>query len=85
MNITQPLRKWGNGTGIRLPKQVLEAAHLHLDQEVEVTMDGQSIVLTPLKPARVTLDEFLKDATPENIGGEYDWGEDVGLERWYDD
>lgn len=32
---------------------------------------------TPRKP---TVDELLEGVTPELVGGEYDWGPDVGAE-----
>jgi antitoxin MazE len=85
MNITRSVQKWGNGTGLRLPKQVLEAAHIEPGQPLRVTLEGKSIVLTPVdEPERVTLDELLEGVTPENVHGEFDWGPDVGAERWYE-
>jgi antitoxin component of MazEF toxin-antitoxin module len=82
MNITQSLQKWGNGTGVRLPKKVVDAAHLKLNQPLAVSLKGKSIVLTPInEPEEVTLESLLKDVTPSQIGGEPDWGVDVGAER----
>ena len=46
MNITQSLQKWGNGTGVRIPKKVIQAAHLELNQPLVVSLQGSSIVLT---------------------------------------
>jgi antitoxin MazE len=85
MVITRSVQKWGNGTGLRLPKQVLEAANIAVNQELRVTLEGRSIVLTPVEaPERVTLEMLLEGVTPEKVHGEFDWGEDVGAERWYD-
>ncbi len=88
MIYTQTLQKWGNGEGIRLPKKVREATGLKPGVKVNVTVKNGAVVLTPVDnskiPRRMTLDELLKGMTPEIVGGEYDWGPDVGVERWYD-
>lgn len=83
MNITQDLQKWGNSTGVRIPKKVLQAARFEPNQTVKISIHGQSIVLTPAKDAVIpSLDDLLKDITPENKHGEYDWGQPVGKEVW---
>ena len=83
MNITRSLQKWGNGTGIRLPKQVIEAAHLQLNQPLAVSLHGKSIVLTPVDaPEEVKLAEMLAGVTPAQVGGEFAWGGDVGAEKY---
>ena len=84
MHITQSLQKWGNGTGVRIPKKVMLAAKLHLNQPLEVSLSGSSIILTPVigTDDTLTLDSLLKDVTPESIAGELDWGKDVGAEKY---
>lgn len=81
MNITQDLQKWGNSTGIRIPKKVLNAANLKPNQTMAISLQNDSVVLTPLRDeAEPTLDSMLKGVTPENVHGEIDWGQDVGAE-----
>lgn len=81
MNITQDLQKWGNSTGIRIPKKVLNAARLKPNQTMAISLQNDSIVLTPLKDQEeITLDSMLKGVTPELVGGEFDWGQDIGAE-----
>ena len=84
MHITQSLQKWGNGTGVRIPKKVMLAAKLQLNQPLEVSLSGSSIILTPVIETddTLTLDSLLKDVTPEIIAGELDWGKDVGAEKY---
>jgi antitoxin MazE len=78
---TQSLQKWGNSSGVRLPKKVIKAAKLKDDQLLTVSLSGQSIILTPVKPANdFTLDKMLEGVNPENVRGEFDWGPDVGAE-----
>lgn len=83
MNITQQLRKWGNGNAVRLPKKILIAANLHTNQSISVRLHGRSIVLTPIKDqSKPTLDELLYNVTPQLVGGEVKWGTDQGLEEY---
>jgi antitoxin MazE len=78
---TQSLQKWGNSAGVRLPKKVIKAAKLKLDQQLVVSLKGQSIILTPVQSDDdFTLDKMLVGVTPENVHGEVDWGPDVGAE-----
>lgn len=45
------LTKTGNSVALVLDKQLLEAAHLSADSEVEVSTDGDTIVITPRRDA----------------------------------
>jgi len=86
MNITRSLQKWGNSTGVRIPKKVVDAAKLKLNQPLEVSLKGKSIVLTPVdKDKDFTLEKMLEGVTPENIHPAVDWGPDVGAEIIEDD
>ena len=83
MNITQSLQKWGNGAGVRIPKKVADAAHVQLNQQLIVTLQDDSIVLTPVpKEEKPSLESMLKGVTPELVGGELEWGKDTGVERY---
>lgn len=85
MKITQKAQEWGNSTGIRLPKKVLQAAKWQPHQEVIIDIKGRSVVLTPIKPTKkdlLSLDELLQAITPENLHDEVDWGSPVGKEIW---
>lgn len=78
---TQSLQKWGNSSGVRLPKRIIKAAKLKDDQLLTVSLKGQSIVLTPVKSTdNFTLKKMLEGVTPANVHGEIDWGPDVGAE-----
>ncbi|TAH31919.1 AbrB/MazE/SpoVT family DNA-binding domain-containing protein [Candidatus Saccharibacteria bacterium] len=80
MNITQHVRKWGNGTGVRLPRKVVEAARLTINQPLEISLRGRSIVLTPVdRDEDYTLATMLHGVTPEDIPT-VDWGADTGAE-----
>ena len=82
MNVTQDLQKWGNSTGIRLPKKVIEEVRLKPKQTMIITISDGSIVLTPLNTEQgLTLDSMLVGVTPELVRGEFNWGEDIGAEK----
>lgn len=83
MNVTQSLQKWGNGTGVRIPKKVMQAAKLHLNQSLVVTLQDKSIVLTPVVDTNeLSLESLLEGVTPSLVAGELKWGEDVGTEKY---
>ncbi len=78
---TQSLQKWGNSAGVRLPQKIIKAAKLSLNQELIVSLNGNSIMLTPLQPNNdLTLEKMLIGVTPENVHGEINLGADVGAE-----
>jgi len=83
MNITQNLQKWGNSAGVRLPQKIIKEANLKLDEPLSISIKGKSVVLTPVKQKqKIRLDDMLKNVTPEDVGGESDWGPPVGKEIW---
>lgn len=84
MRVTQHIQKWGNGTGIRLPKKLLDEANLRPGQSVRIDLSGASIVLTPVKDDTdrlPNLAELLRGVSPEKVGGEYHWRADQGYEK----
>jgi antitoxin MazE len=83
MEITRSLQKWGNGTGVRIPKEVVQAAKLRINQPLVVSLQDYSIVLTPvLDKDNLSLESMLEGVTPDLVSGELNWGEDVGAEKY---
>ncbi len=83
MNITQDIVKWGNGQGVRLPKQVAEKVDLKPYETLAVTTRGRSIILTPIKKESAPkLEDLLAGTTPYNSDGEQNWGVPKGNELW---
>lgn len=75
----QFVKKWGNSPAIRLPAAVMEAAHLSLEQAVEVRAENGRIVIEPAAPT-YTLEDLLAGIFPENLHGEQDFGLPQGKE-----
>jgi antitoxin MazE len=75
------LVKWGNSQAVRIPKPVLEQAHMQEGDELEVRVEEGRITIEPLK-ARLTLESLVAGITPKNRYEEQDWGKPVGREVW---
>jgi len=82
---TISVNRWGNGLGVRLPKEFIDIAGITEKSRVEVCVTDNQLVITHLIEPRkhIPLAERLKDwnglpAEPENI----DWGSPVGDEIW---
>lgn len=78
------IQKWGNSQGLRLPKQVLEDAHLSLGDDVDVTVQDGLIVIAPARRVRgkQNLKDLVSRIPKDYEAEEVDWGEPVGREVW---
>lgn len=68
------IKKWGNSASVRIPAALMEAAHLELDQSVDVHEEQGRIVIEPIYRKDFTLDELLDGVTPENLHEPADFG-----------
>lgn len=76
------IKRWGNSLGVRLPAAVAREAHLHADQRVRVSVEGEQVVITPLTAAPLTLEQRVARFDPERHGGEAMASKTIGAERW---
>ena len=77
------IKRWGNSLGVRLPAKVAREAHLHADQRVRVSVEGDQVVIAPLDATRLTLEQRLATYDPRRHGGEQmDTTQTLGAERW---
>jgi len=76
------VKKWGNSAVVRIPASVLEAAHVRLDQPVDVREEGGRIVIEPLHPVRYDLDALVAGITDDNRHEPVESGKPVGREVW---
>ncbi len=76
------VKKWGNSAAVRIPASVLEAAHVRLDQPVDVREEGGRIVIEPLRPTRYDIDALVAGITDENRHDPVEMGSAVGQEAW---
>lgn len=76
------VKKWGNSASIRIPRSVLQAVDLNVDDAVDVREESGLIVIEPLHRREYKLDELLKGISRRNLHGEPDFGSPVGREVW---
>ena len=77
------IKQWGNNLGVRLPAAVARAAHLHVDQRVRVSVDGDHVVITPVTDVHLSLEQRLAAYDPARHGGEVmGTSRSIGAERW---
>jgi antitoxin MazE len=77
------IKRWGNNLGVRLPAAVAREAHLHVDQRVRVSVEGDQVIITPVDDSQLSLEERLAAYDPERHGGEQMvTTQALGAERW---
>ena len=74
------VKKWGNSAAVRIPRGILQAANLSLDETVDVREQGGQIVIKPVRSRKVDLAQLLASITPENLHAGVDFGSPVGKE-----
>ncbi|MCL2545759.1 MAG: AbrB/MazE/SpoVT family DNA-binding domain-containing protein [Oscillospiraceae bacterium] len=80
---TGVIQKWGNSSGIRIPKVILSQASISPNDEVDIMAeDGKIIIRKAARKRHMRLEERLKDFQGEYVFEEADWGKPVGNEIW---
>lgn len=81
------IQKWGNSDGIRIPNYILKSLNIKTNDIVDISSDNNKIIIYKLKKDHLKIAERIEEyqklskQDKENIPN-YDWGEDVGLEKW---
>lgn len=76
------IQKWGNSLALRIPKIFAEEAGLHADAAVELSLEQGRLVVQPITPQPLTLEQLLRGITEDNLPGEWNTGPAVGKEVW---
>jgi antitoxin MazE len=76
------VQKWGNSLALRIPKAFAEEAGLRANGAVDLTLVAGALVVRPLAPQPLTLEELLRGVTKENIPVEWGTGPATGKEVW---
>ena len=76
------VKRWGNSQGIRITREILQAAGISMDEWLDIKVSDGVIMLS-----RTFRHKTLEERAAEFDGklmldGEYDWGEPVGREVW---
>lgn len=76
------ITKWGNSLALRIPKAFALNANLRQNELVDLSIEKEKIIITPINEKEYSLKELLDKVTESNLHGEFDTGEPVGEEIW---
>jgi antitoxin MazE len=68
------IKKWGKSASVRIPAAVLQAAHMDIDDSVNVREEAGRIIIEPLQRKKVDLATLVKGITRKNVHREIDFG-----------
>jgi len=76
------IKKWGNSLALRIPKLLALDVNLKQNELVNLSIDKDSIIITPISEKKYSLEKLLKGVSKNNLHGEFDTGAPVGKEVW---
>jgi len=76
------IKKWGNSLALRIPKSFALSAKLRQDELVDISIDKEKIIITPIGEKEYSLDELLEGVSKDNLHGEFHTGVPAGKEIW---
>jgi antitoxin MazE len=76
------VQKWGNSLALRIPKSFATETEIDPGSEVDLTLEGGRLIITPLVQPGPSLNDLLLGITPENLHTELDFGSATGHEVW---
>lgn len=76
------IQRWGNSLGLRIPKSMAEEAGVEEGSQVDVSMDGDRLVIRPVRPVKYELRNLVSQIREDNIHEEIEWGPPKGREVW---
>ena len=74
------VKKWGNSASVRIPAAIMQAAHLELDETVDVREESGRVVIEPTQRNEYDLAELVERITSGNLHEEVDFGRPLGKE-----
>jgi len=78
------VQRWGNSQGVRLSKALLADADIEVGDEVDISVRGREVVISPVRRirGRHDLSELVARLPAPNRDQEVAWGPAVGSEVW---
>lgn len=76
------VKKWGNSLALRIPKSFAAESRLGQGSEVELTLQGGKLIVTPISAGPYVLDVLLDGITDANRHDEAASGAATGAEVW---
>jgi antitoxin MazE len=75
------IQRWGNSLAVRIPKPFAAQAALSENSQVDISVDGGRIVVSPAVK-EWKLRDLVGGITAANAHEETVWGERAGAEAW---
>ena len=75
------IQRWGNSLAVRIPKPFALQTDLSENSEVDISLDGDRIIVSPAVK-EWKLDDLLAGITARNAHKEISWGDRAGAEAW---
>lgn len=75
--------RWGHNLAVRLPREIVRAAHLQDGEQVEIEAQDDAIVIRRVVPSPTLAELFRGRSAAEwraAYAGAFDWGPDLGRE-----
>ena len=76
------IQKWGNSLGLRIPKSFAKEAGVEEGSAVDISIQGDRLVIQTVRPVRYELDDLLSQIREENLHDEIGTGQSAGREAW---
>lgn len=76
------VQKWGNSLALRIPAAFARQAGLGQDSPVDISVEGDRIVIKPARPQEYRLVDLVAAISDDNVHAEVDSGSPVGGEAW---
>ncbi len=76
------IQKWGNSLAVRIPKAYAVDLGIGPDAPVELSLEGDVLVLRPRPGEKYRLESLLAEVNEDNLHEAVDWGGPVGREDW---
>ena len=75
------VQKWGDSLALRIPAHLAKQVGLNVNSAVSVSLRGEELVIAPVPPPQLKLDDLLAQVTEHNLHGEVNIGPAVGREE----
>lgn len=76
------IQRWGNSLALRIPHTFAAETAVEQGADVEITLEGGRLVVTPVAAQAFSLEALLADVTPDNLHTGVDLGTPQGDEAW---
>lgn len=76
------IKKWGNSLGVRNTKSYSAQAGMSDGSDIDISIEGDKIIIIPLQKESAQLNELLSMVTEENVHYEIETDGPIGNEVW---